>query len=114
MSTIYHLQMNYLKSLVEYLVREAVATASLFFATLLSGTILPLAKMNKNILRRDPACTGWIGLTNLTGITNELSSKFLCLNRITEVFQIQNGGKSSKWLKSYKLNLHRSIYFVLL
>lgn len=71
--------------------REGVATARLFLATLLSGTILPLAKMNKNILRRDPACRGWIGFTNLTGITNELSSEFLCLNCITEVFQIQNG-----------------------
>lgn len=79
--------------------REGVATASLFFATLLSGTILPLAKMNKNILRRDRACTGWIGFTNLTGITNELSSKFLCLNRITEVFQIQNGRKVQNGFK---------------
>ena len=65
---------------------EGVAAVSLFFATLLSRAILPLAKMNKNILRRDSACTGWIGFTNLTGITNELSSKFLLLNHITGLF----------------------------
>lgn len=92
-SVFYHVHMNYFKSLVEYEVRGGVTSAGLFFAALRSGAILPLAKMNKNILSRDSACTGWIGFTNLTGIANQLSSKFLCLNHITEVFQSQNGRK---------------------
>ncbi len=106
-SVIYRVNINCFKSLVEYKVGGGAATARLFFAALRSGTNLPLAKMNKNILRRDPACTGWIGFTNLTGVANKLSSKFLCQNRITEVFQ-------SIWQKSLKMVEKLQAQFALL
>lgn len=84
--------------------KEKCGNCKPFFKTL-SGTILPLAKMNKNILRTDPVCTGWIGFTHLTGITNELSSNFLWLNRITEVFSHLKWPKKFRIVKLFALNL---------
>lgn len=47
---LYQLHINNFKSLVEYKVREGVT--SQVFVTWLSGTVLSLAKMNKNIKER--------------------------------------------------------------